>query len=111
MHDVFIIGEKKCEHPHAFNGTLHVKQHAFYVGMFDNSDFRRSGIQHLCDMRALYAVPGISDGVHVGGAGNCLSLNTCMDTGSVHESKHDLHAFAFISQKMADALAVVAETE
>ena len=79
--------------------------------MLNNRDLRCAGIQHLCDMRALYAVPGISDGVHVGGAGNCLSLNTCMDTGRVHESKHDLHTFAFISQKMADALAVVAETE
>ena len=111
MHDVLMISKEKGEHPHALDRALHIKQHALYVGMLDNRHFRCGGVQDLCDMGALDAVPGISDGVHVGGAGNGLGLNTCMDSGRVHELKHDLHAFAFFAQKIADTLAVVAEIQ
>jgi len=47
--------------------------------------------------------------VQVGGAGATQGLDARVDAGGIHEMEHDLHAFAFFAQEVADALAVVAE--
>ena len=106
MHDILMNGQKQGKHSHSLDGTLHVKQHALDIDVLDNGTFRpfRHGF-------SLDAVSGVSNGVHVSGAGNGLGLNTRMDTRRVHEHEHDLHAFAFFSQQIADALTVIAEAQ
>jgi len=88
MHDILMKGKEKAQHPHAFDGALHIKEHALDVGVMDNGHGAALGIRNE---GALDAVTRVGHGMHVGSAGAALRLYAGMDAGCIHEVKHDLH--------------------
>ncbi|MBA7588048.1 hypothetical protein ES708_30096 [subsurface metagenome] len=53
----------------------------------------------------------VLDGMFIGGRGDALALDTNIQPGLVHHPEHDLHAGLFLTEELADTVAVLAKIQ